>query len=415
MRSSASRGFDHRAVERGQRFAEQADGRARRARSAAPPGAAGRARRPTRRAIRRSRPAPRPPWPRPASPRAPRPARFPRPAAGRARRFRRRHGPASRGRARRSRPRRGRRRARARAARPRPRPMRPAPVSSLPKASSRSRWPLGLSSPRSSCWPWISIVRPAMSRRLAAGTAAAPMNARLPPSAFSERRRTSGSPGSGSMPSSASKAMGRMTGGKLDLRRDRRRCLSAAHQPGVGARSQRQPERVEQDRFARAGFAGEHAKAGFEVEGERVDQHHVADDELPQHQRTPVRRVSSAARAAGSARSCACTTCCRGNWCRAPRRPSCASAGNAQREIAFDQPLERFGRVAGGLIFVDHGAEANRRREPIALALVEAADLHFLAGEMVVDQVELQPRVGGIAAFGIAADQLAERIRRLTG
>jgi hypothetical protein len=69
--------------------------------------------------------------------------------------------------------------------------------------------------------------------------------------------------------------------------------------------------------------------------------------------------------------------------------------------------------VAGGLILVDHGAEAVGRGEPVARALVEAADLHLLAGEMVVDEVELQPRVGGIAAFGIAADQLAERVGRL--
>ena len=95
------------------------------------------------------------------------------------------------------------------------------------------------------------------------------------------------------MPCSASKRMGRMAGGKLDLGRDRRRRLPAAHQPGVGARAQRQPERVEQDRLARAGFAGEHAEAGFEVEVERVDQHHVADDELPQHRAGPPSAASA--------------------------------------------------------------------------------------------------------------------------
>ena len=58
---------------------------------------------------------------------------------------------------------------------------------------------------------------------------------------------------------------------------------------------------------------------------------------------------------------------------------------DAEREIAFDQPLERLGGVAGGLILVDHHAEARCRGEPLARALVEAADFHFLAREMIVD------------------------------
>src|SRR5438270_8049607 len=87
--------------------------------------------------------------------------------------------------------------------------------------------------------------------------------------------------------------------------------------------------------------------------------------------------------------------------------------GNAKREIAFNEPFERLGRVARRLILVDDVAESVTRREPLARTLVEAADLHLLAGEMVVDEVELEPPVGGIACIRIAADELAERVQSL--
>ena len=73
-----------------------------------------------------------------------------------------------------------------------------------PKLSSSARWPRGFNRPRSSCWPWTSMASAAASRSSDAGTLAAPAKARLPPSAFSERRRISGSPTSGAMPCSAS-------------------------------------------------------------------------------------------------------------------------------------------------------------------------------------------------------------------
>src|SRR4051812_24637381 len=84
-----------------------------------------------------------------------------------------------------------------------------------------------------------------------------------------------------------------------------------------------------------------------------------------------------------------------------------------ERQVRFDHPFKRFRGVAGGRIFVDHFAEPVGRGEPIARALVEAADLHLLAGEVVVDEVELQTRVRGIAGLGIAANQLTKRLRRL--
>ena len=182
--------------------------------------------------------------------------------------------------------------ARLRSASPRPRPARPAPVSSLPKASSSARWPLGLSRPRSSCWPWISTASAPRSRSRPAGTLAPPTKARLPPSLFSVRRTISGSPGSGSMPCSSSSAMRRMAGGSsISAETDAASCPPRTS-AGVGPRAERQAERVEQDRLAGAGLAGEHAEARLELELEPLDQHDIVDGELPQHARTARRWAS---------------------------------------------------------------------------------------------------------------------------
>ena len=53
--------------------------------------------------------------------------------------------------------------------------------------------------------------------------------------------------------------------------------LAPAHQSAVGAVAQHQPQRIEQDRLARPGFAGQHAQPGAEIEVQRLDQHDVAD------------------------------------------------------------------------------------------------------------------------------------------
>jgi hypothetical protein len=56
-------------------------------------------------------------------------------------------------------------------------------------------------------------------------------------------------------------------------------------QPQIGPRAQHQPQRIEQDRLARARFAGQHAKASGKIEVKRLDQHDVADGECGQHVR----------------------------------------------------------------------------------------------------------------------------------
>ncbi len=58
---------------------------------------------------------------------------------------------------------------------------------------------------------------------------------------------------------------------------------AAPHQSAVGAIAQHQPQRVEQDRLARPGFARQHAQSPPEGQVERFDQHDVADGEAGQH------------------------------------------------------------------------------------------------------------------------------------
>ena len=59
--------------------------------------------------------------------------------------------------------------------------------------------------------------------------------------------------------------------------------LACPHQPAVGPVAQHQPERIEQDRLARAGLARQHAEPAGEVEVERFDQHDVADGKPGEH------------------------------------------------------------------------------------------------------------------------------------
>ncbi len=56
-----------------------------------------------------------------------------------------------------------------------------------------------------------------------------------------------------------------------------------ADQAGFGARTQRQAERIQEDRLAGAGLAGQHAEPRFRRQIQPVDQHEIADRQLDQH------------------------------------------------------------------------------------------------------------------------------------
>ena len=66
-------------------------------------------------------------------------------------------------------------------------------------------------------------------------------------------------------------------GGDLALLR------AVAHQGGIAAAAERQREGIEQDRFAGAGFAGQHRKAAGKFDIETFDQDDVADRQARQH------------------------------------------------------------------------------------------------------------------------------------
>ena len=56
-----------------------------------------------------------------------------------------------------------------------------------------------------------------------------------------------------------------------------------AHQRRIAARAERKREGIEQDRFAGAGLAGQHGKAGAEIDVQPIDQDDVADGKAGQH------------------------------------------------------------------------------------------------------------------------------------
>ncbi len=69
-----------------------------------------------------------------------------------------------------------------------------------------------------------------------------------------------------------------------EFRRYRRLLGAVADKSALRTHAQRQSQRIEQDRFARAGLAGQHAEAAMESEIEPVDQHDVPDGESQKHQ-----------------------------------------------------------------------------------------------------------------------------------
>ena len=132
-------------------------------------------------------------------------------------------------------------------------------------------------------WPSISTsISPSWrSRPMLAGWSS--MKARLRPSALTTRRSTTMS-FSEAMPASSSRSRARDGScAEIEFGGHRRLLGAGAHQAALGAHAERQPERVEQDRFAGAGLAGQDAQARPEGEIKPVDQHDIANGKAEQH------------------------------------------------------------------------------------------------------------------------------------
>ena len=84
--------------------------------------------------------------------------------------------------------------------------------------------------------------------------------------------------------------------GKLEGRGHLALLGALAHQRRLAARAEREREGIEQDRFAGAGLAGQHRKAGAEIDVEPIDQDDVADGKPGEHG-ARVRRVGMSLRA----------------------------------------------------------------------------------------------------------------------
>ena len=77
---------------------------------------------------------------------------------------------------------------------------------------------------------------------------------------------------------------GAMTGGRrIEAGGNAGLRLPCPDQAAIGAGAERQPQRIEQDRLARAGFTGEDGQAGAELQVQRLDQHDIADGKRGQH------------------------------------------------------------------------------------------------------------------------------------
>ena len=115
-------------------------------------------------------------------------------------------------------------------------------------------------------------------------TGASLTKARLRPSAVTTRRRTQLASTAIALVLGNSAAAG-WSAGSSNSADDGALLGAGAHQAAVAAAAECQAQRVEDDRLAGAGLAGEHGQAAGEAELQAVDQHDVADREALQHRR----------------------------------------------------------------------------------------------------------------------------------
>ena len=84
-------------------------------------------------------------------------------------------------------------------------------------------------------------------------------------------------------PGRAQDRVGRVVAPDCELGRHRRLLGAGPHQPCLRPPAERQAERIQEDRLAGPGLAGQHAQAPAKDEGEPVDQDDIADGQAEQH------------------------------------------------------------------------------------------------------------------------------------
>ncbi len=153
-----------------------------------------------------------------------------------------------------------------------------------PCASSIARCAPERSSSWCACWPWMSTSR-SPSSRSCASVADTPLIHAFERPPASIVRRSSSSPPSRHL--AVVHLVARQPRVDRRVGREGGRQVGAgpalAHDARIAALAEQQRQRVDQDRLAGAGLAGEDGEAGLEFEVERVDDDEVADRERLQH------------------------------------------------------------------------------------------------------------------------------------
>src|SRR6201994_583185 len=91
------------------------------------------------------------------------------------------------------------------------------------------------------------------------------------------------------------------------------------------------------------------------------------------------------------------------------RRGGLRLADDPDRHIGLGEPGQRFLDMPRGLVLGDHGLEAVDGGGVVALFHVIAADIHFLAGELVAGALKLGLGADGIFGGRVFADHLFQR------
>ena len=85
----------------------------------------------------------------------------------------------------------------------------------------------------------------------------------------------------------------RMILGDLESRNHLAMLGAFAHQRRFAARAERQRKRIEQDRFAGAGFARKRGKPGTEIDIQAIDQDDIADGKAREHDTVAVKMTET--------------------------------------------------------------------------------------------------------------------------